>query len=211
MANKVIAICDFNNFKKQNVETLLFANILEKKYDSVAVLDLNDIDSNDYLKDLKWKEKSNMLLTNVFDISTYHFVASQDYELSKVLNYAQTLNNKNEVLIINTNFSKYSDNQDFYDNVDEIVIFTTLNQSMPNNLLGFFIVNKIEKQKVKLFVFNDNKNIQTEKEFISLRKQLSKSNLTLESIKSLPYFKSLDEIKNIDPWIDIYKLINNLF
>ncbi len=152
-----------------------------------------------------------MLLTNVFDISTYHFVASQDYELSKVLNYAQTLNNKNEVLIINTNFSKYSDNQDFYDNVDEIVIFTTLNQSMPNNLLGFFIVNKIEKQKVKLFVFNDNKNIQTEKEFISLRKQLSKSNLTLESIKSLPYFKSLDEIKNIDPWIDIYKLINNLF
>lgn len=211
MANKVIAICDFNNFKKQNVEALLFANILEKKYDSVAILDLNDIDSNDYLKDLKWKEKSNMLSTNVFDISTYHFVASQDYELSKVLNYAQALNNKNEVLIINTNFSKYSDNQDFYDNVDEIVIFTTLNQSMPNNLLGFFIANKIEKQKVKLFVFNDNKNIQTEKEFISLRKQLSKSNLTLESIKSLPYFKTLDEIKNIDPWIDIYKLINNLF
>lgn len=211
MANKVIAICDFNNFKKQNAEALLFANILEKKYDSVAVLDLNDIDSNDYLKDLKWKQKSDMLSTNVFDISTYHFVDSQEYSLSKVLRYAQTLNEKNQVLIINTNFSKYSDNQDFYENADEIVIFTKLNQSMPNNLLGFFILNMIEKQKVKLFVFNDDKNIQTEKEFISLRKQLSKSNLTLENIKSLPYFKTLDEIKNIDPWIDIYKLINNLF
>ncbi len=152
-----------------------------------------------------------MLSTNVFDISTYHFVDSQEYSLSKVLRYAQTLNEKNQVLIINTNFSKYSDNQDFYENADEIVIFTKLNQSMPNNLLGFFILNKIEKQKVKLFVFNDDKNIQTEKEFISLRKQLSKSNLTLENIKSLPYFKTLDEIKNIDPWIDIYKLINNLF
>ncbi len=211
MANKIIAICDFDNFNQQNVETLLFSNILEKKYDSVAILDHNSLSSNKYIKDLKFKEKAQILTANVFNITSYNFIDGEAYNSEKALNLARSLANKNEILIINTSFSQYFLNTDYFKMADEIVIFSKLSDHIPNNLLSFFMLHKIENKKIYLYIINQDKNIQNEKSFISLRKQLSKSGLILDNISSLPYFKSLDEIRNVDPWLEIYKKINSTF
>lgn len=211
MANKIITVCDLNNFAQQNAEVLLISNILEKKYDSVAVLDLNNIDSNNYLKDLKFKEKGEISTAEVFDITSYHFITGEAYSTEKALNLVKSLSKKNEILLINTSFSQYFLNTDYYNLSDEIILFSRLNDSTINNVISFFLMHKIEDKKIHLFIFNKDKNIQSEKSFISLRKQLAQSNLILDNIDTLPYFKNLDEIKNVDPWIEIYKKINSTF
>lgn len=211
MENKVITVCDLDNFNKQNIEVLLFSNILEKQYDSISVLDLNDLDTNKFVKNLKFKENGEILTTKVFDVTSYNFLGDEAWKSNKALNQAKILRDKNEILIINSSFTQFFVNTDFLNISDEIILFSSLSDHTINNLLNFFMLHKIENKKIYLFIFNEDKNIQTEKSFISLRKQLSKQDIILENISNLPEFKTIEDIEKVDPWLEIYKKINSTF
>lgn len=211
MKNKVIAIYDLNDFNRQNIETLLFSNILEKKYDSLNIVDLNGENDNHFLRKLKWKEKQEILMANIFDRSLYHFISDDCSDLEKPYNLVKSLKNKSEITLINVCYSQEPINTEFYQLADDIVIFANLNNHIINDMIQFFIMHKIENPKVWLFVINKDSNIQNDKAFIGLRKELSKSNVKLESLNEVPNFKTLDQIHNVDPWLEIYKKINNFF
>ena len=211
MANKTIAIVDINSFLKQNIESLLFACILEKKVNKLSILDLNNFGQNKLLPEKdKWAKEGEILTTTIFSNTSYQICLSAQPEQNKLINLAHTLHAVSDILIINANNQRHHYNSPFYQFADEVVIFADLEKDIIKNVLNFFMQHDLRKKKILLFVHNYRENIQSEKTYLELLKQFKMLNITICNIDCVPEFGSLKEIEQIDPWTNIYKKINLL-
>lgn len=212
MANKTIAIVDINSFHKQNMETLLFASILEKKVNKLSVLDLNHYEQDKLLPSRdKWKKEGEILTTNLFSNTSYQICSQMSLEQNKLLNLARTLQSNSDILLINVNRLQYSMNTDFYLLADEIVLFADLEKDITKNIMNFFLRHMLKDKKIHLIIHNYKLNIQNEKTYLSLIKQFKRENITISNIDKIPDLTTLNQIENIDPWLEIYKKINSAF
>lgn len=212
MANKTIAIVDINSFHKQNIETILFACILEKKVNKLTILDLNHYEQDALLpKKDAWQKEGEILTTRLFSNTSYQICTQASLEQNKLLNLAKALQAISDILLINANTQQHSFNSNFYLLADEIVIFADLEKDAINNIMNFFLRHNLGKKKIHLVVHNYKLNIQNEKTYLYLLKQFKAPNITISNIDLIPEFKSLQEIESIDPWLEIYKKINSTF
>lgn len=212
MTNKTIAIFDVNSFHKQNIETLLFACILEKKVNKLTVLDLNHYEQDIFLpKRDEWRKEAEILTTSIFSNTSYKICAKPLPDQNKLLNLANGLKTNNNILIINVNSQQYQFNSKFYELADEIVLFADLERDVSSNIVNFFLRHAIGQKKIHLIVHNYKLNIQSEKIYLQLLKQFKAPNVTISNIDVVPSFNSLQEIENVDPWKEIYKKINSAF
>lgn len=212
MANKIIAICDINNFKNQCLETLIFASILEKKStNSLVVFDSNLNTANKYLVyDKTWKQSGNITKNNLFDNTTYQALVKEFPNDNKIVDFLLVLKNKNDFVIINTDAQKYQNNTILYKNSDIIAIFLDFQIDPINNLLNFFIKHNLNNKKIMLFLHNYVQNIQNQKKYMGLLKLISNQNVEIIKIKKMITANKLSELENIDPWLDIYQQINKI-
>ncbi|MBQ0045801.1 MAG: hypothetical protein KBS35_02830 [Mycoplasma sp.] len=212
MANKTIAIVDINSFHKQNIETLLFASILEKKVNKLSVLDLNHYEQDKLLPSRdKWQKEGEILTTRLFSNTSYQICAQTSLEQNKLLNLAKALKAISDILVINANSLQYNFNTDFYLLADEIVLFADLEKDIMKNIMNFFLRHTLKNKKIHLIIHNYQLNIQSEKVYLHLVKQFKKPNITISNIDKIPDFKTLGDLENIDPWLEIYKKINSAF
>lgn len=212
MANKIIAIADINSFCNQNIETLLFACILEKKVNKLSVLDLNHYEQDKLLPEREeWKKEGEILTTQIFSNTSYQISTKTALEQNKILNLAKALSDISDILLINSNANTFDYNTQFYNCADEIVLFADLEQDINRNLINFFMRHALKNKKIYLFVHNYKLNIQSEKTYLYLLKQFKAPNIIINNIDAIPQFKTLEEIENVDPWLDIYKKINSAF
>lgn len=212
MANKTIAIVDINSFHKQNIETLLFASTLEKKVNKLTVLDLNHYEQDTLLPSRdNWQKEGEILTTKLFSNTSYQICSQALLEQNKLLNLAKALQAISDILLINANSQQYQLNTCFYSLADEIVIFADLDKNIMNNIINFFLRHNLKKKKVHLIIHNYQLNIQAEKTYLHLLKQFKSPNVTISNIDKVPELKSLKEIENVDPWLEIYKKINSSF
>lgn len=212
MANKTIAVVDINSFHKQNIETLLFASILEKKVDKLTVLDLNHYEYGKLLprKDA-WQKESEILTTQLFANTSYQICDKTLPEQNKLLNLAKALQAVSDILVINSNSQQSKFNSQFYDLADQIVIFADLEKNITTNIMNFFLAHTLKNKKIYIIVHNYKINVQSAKDYLHLLKQFKAKNITISNIDTVPDFASLQAIENIDPWKEIYKLIRAKF
>ena len=212
MANKTIAVVDINSFHKQNIETLLFACILEKKVNKLTVLDLNHYEQDVLLpKREQWQKEGEILTTRIFSNTSYQICVKSLPDQNKLLNLAKALQAISNILLINANSQQYQLNSQFFELADEIVIFADLEKDITTNIVKFFLRHQLKDKKVYLIVHNYKLNIQSEKVYLHLLKQFKSTNVIINNIDSVPEFNSLKEIENVDPWKEIYKKINSTF
>ncbi len=211
MANKTIAIVDINSFHKQNIETLLFACILEKKVDKLTVLDLNHYEQDALLpkKDI-WQKEGEILTTRLFSNTSYQICTQASLEQNKLLNLAKALQAISDILLINANSQQYKFNTSFYQLADEIIIFADLEKDITKNIINFFLRHNLKEKKVHLIIHNYKLNVQNEKTYLHLLKQFKSPNITISNIDTIPEFKTLNDIENVDPWLEIYKKIKSI-
>lgn len=212
MANKTISIVDINSFHKQNIEALLFACILEKKVDRLLVLDLNYYEQDTILpKRDEWTKQGEILTTSLFNNTSYQILSKTSVDQNKLLNLVKTLKPISDILLINANSQQYQFNTEFYKMSDVVVVFADLQKDINNNLINFFLTHSLKNKKIHLVIHNYQSNIQTEKQYLHLLKQFKAPNITISNIDKIPELKSIEEIENIDPWVEIYKKINSTF
>lgn len=212
MANKTIAIVDINSFHKQNIETLLFASILEKKVNKLTVLDLNHYEQDSLLpKRDMWQKEGEILTTRLFSNTSYQILAQASLEQNKLLNLVKALQAISDILIINANSLNHQSNTPFYTLADEIVIFADLEKNITNNIINFFLRHTLHNKRIHLVIHNYKLNIQSEKTYLHLLNQFKAKNVKIYNIDTVPELKSLQEIENVDPWLEIYKKINSTF
>ena len=211
MASKTIAIVDINSFHKQNIETLLFACILEKKVDKLTVLDLNHYEQDALLpKKDAWQKEGEILTTRLFSNTSYQICTQASLEQNKLLNLAKALQAISDILLINANSQQYQFNTGFYKLADEIIIFADLEKDITKNIINFFLRHNLKDKKVHLIIHNYKLNIQNEKTYLHLLKQFKAPNITISNIDTIPDFNSLNDIENVDPWLEIYKKIKSI-
>ena len=212
MANKTIAIVDINSFHKQNIETLLFASILEKKVNKLTVLDLNHYEQDKLLPERDvWQKEGEILTTRLFSSTSYQICTQASLEQNKLLNLAKALQAISDILVINANSQQHKLNSPFYSLADEIVIFADLEKDINKNILNFFLLHDLKNKHVHLIIHNYKLNIQSEKVYLHLLKQFHAKNIKISNIDEVPELKSLKEIENVDPWLEIYKKINSTY
>ncbi|MCQ2956829.1 MAG: hypothetical protein MJ233_03150 [Mycoplasmoidaceae bacterium] len=212
MKSKTIAIVDINNFHKQNIETLLFACVLEKKVNKLSVLDLNHYEQDGLLpKRDHWQKEGEILMTQLFSNTSYQICAQTSPDAKKLLNLAKTLSAISDILVINANSQQHELNSQFYNFADEVVIFADLEKDITKNIMNFFLTHTLKNKKVHLIVHNYQLNIQHEKVYLHLLKQFNSPNITISNIDSVPELKTLQDIENVDPWLEIYKKINSAY
>ena len=211
MANKTIAIVDINNYNDQNIETLLFANILEKKYDHLTVLDLNDYANNSFIKSKKWAKKAEFSTTALFDNTNYISLSKTPQDENKVVNLIDSLKKKNDILLINCDSKQYKNNTLFYAHADTIIVFANFVKDLSKNILSFFLQHSIKTKDVRIVFHNYLSNIQTDKTYLSMLRSFSNTNIKISNIEKIPKLKSLKDIESIDPWLDLYQKINSSF
>ncbi len=213
MANqKTYAIVDLNDSHKQNIETLIFACILEKKVNNLSVLDLNYLGQDTLLpKKENWQKEDEILTTQLFSNTSYQICNQTSPDANKLLNLAKTLQAISDILIINTNCQQYFINTPFLNFADEIAIFVNLEQNAINNIMNFFLMHRLKNKKIHLIIHNYRSNVQNEKDYLNLLKQFRSPNITIGNIDKVPEISFLKEIENIDPWLEIYKKINSAF
>lgn len=212
MANKTIAIIDIDSFENQNIETLLFASILEKKINKLAVLDLNDVRNCDlifnYFDKIKNKES---LTTYLFSNTTYNICSPSVLDQNKLLNMAKSLKTNNDILIFNANCQDKQINSPFFMLSNEIVIFADLSKDVNKNIINFLLLYDLKGKHIHIFAYNFKRNVQTEKTYLCLKKQFNSKDFSINNIDKIPNMKSIKEIENIHPWLEIYKKINTTF
>lgn len=212
MANRTIAVVDLNSFKKQNIETLLFACILEKKVNKLTVLDLNHYEQSTLLpKIANWQKEGEILTTQLFSNTSYQIVNKVSPAQNNLLNLAKALQAISDILVINCNANQYQLNTEFYLLADDIVIFADLEKDITTNIINFFLRHKLAGKQIHLIVHNYKLNIQSEKIYLHLLKQFHNKNIKISNIDHIPDLKSLSEIETVDPWLEIYKKINSTF
>ncbi|MCQ3907335.1 MAG: hypothetical protein MJ219_00825 [Mycoplasmoidaceae bacterium] len=105
------------------------------------------------------------------------------------------------------NNQQHKSNSPFYEIVNEIVIFADLERNVTNNIINFFLKHNLKGKHIHLIVHNYKLNMQSEKAYLNLLKQFKQNNIVINNIDTVPDFANLSDLENIDPWLDIYKLI----
>lgn len=201
MANKIVGIVDLNNHNNQNIETLVCANILEKKCLKLTVADLN-LNNKDsiLLNNKKISEKAGMFSLKIFDRTNYIYPSLEVLMSNKLNDSINKLIDKNDIIIINPNHTKFDINTYFYNLATDIFVFANIKQNIENNLISFFLKHSIVKKQIHIFVYNCEDNIQDNKKYLSLVRLYSKhKNIKIESLDSIKQFKKIEEIENLDP------------
>lgn len=212
MGNKTIAIVDINNFHKQNIESLIFACILEKKVNRLTVLDLNNISQDKLLPNKEhWQKEGDILTTRLFSNTSYQICSQMSVEQNKLLNLAKALQAISDILLINVNSQQYNVNTNFYELANEIVVFADLEKDAITNVMNFYLKHSLKNKKILIVIHNYKSNVQNDKTYLQLLKQFKSPNITICNIDNIPEFKTLKEIENVDPWLEIYKKINSTF
>lgn len=212
MVNKIIVIVDIDNFHTQNIETLLFASILEKKVSKLHVLDFNCYENGGLLPNLNnWAKNGELATVQLFSNTLYQICLQAPQDSNKLLNLAKSLSNASDTLIINTNNQCYEFNSVFYQLATDIVIFADMDKDVSTNIINLFLKHSIKNKKIHIVVHNYKENIQGHKAYLHLLKSFHSPNIDISMIDKIPSMKSLKEIENIDPWLEIYKKINSTF
>lgn len=211
MANKTIAVVDLNNFHKQNIESLLFACVLEKKVNKLTVLDLNHLGQDKLLPPTdQWQKEGEILTTRLFANTSYQICLQASVEQNKLINLAKALQAISDILLINANSQRYEVNSSFFNLSDEIFIFADLQQDIITKVMNFYLKHNLKNKKITLVIHNYKTNVQNDKTYIQLLKQFKATNVLIEKIDQIPDFVSLKKIQSIDPWLKIYKFINSI-
>jgi len=212
MSNKTIGIVDLSNFDSQCLETLLFASILEKKYDACAIFDLNVYNTPKALSEVKkWSKGGEISKAKIFDNSLYHRMNKVPENENKALNYVQSLQDEYPILLINSCVVRYNINSKFFELCDEIVLFADFEQDLSKNILSFFLKQPVRNKKIHLVFYRFDESIQGAKKHLSMLKSFANSNIEIHRIVSAPKDQTLKELAEMEPWADIYKFINSNF
>lgn len=211
MANRTIAIFDLDSSNNQDMEVLVFSNLLEKRYSSVSVLDLNAGVRNRFLKDTEWKKMDQISQAKAFDLTSYKLWDNESLNANKIANSISSLKEKNEILIINPNHSKTKVNEEVLQNVDYLLLFVSVKNNITSRILNFLMTHTFKNKTIYLFLTDFVNNMQNQKELVALKKQFKNSDFLIDTINKIPNFKSLKDIENIDPWLEIYKKLQKIF
>ena len=211
MASKTFAVFDLDSTKNQDMEVLILSNLLEKKYNSVTVLDLNVGAHNSFLKDVAWKKVDQISQAKVFDLTSYQLWDNEALNANKIVNSISSLADKNEILIINPNYNKHKVNEEPLQNIDNLLVFVKVKNNITTHILNFLLAHTFKNKNIFIFVTGYDHNMQNQKEIVALKKQFKGSNFLIETINKIPNFKSLEDIESIDPWLEIYKKLQMIF
>lgn len=211
MSNNKLLIIDLNNFDNQSIEFLLIACILEKKVNRLNMINLNNLDESNYLlSKIKWEKRGEIFTSRILSNSNYQITAQASQNQNKLLNLANDLCSKSSAVVLNANNRQYEFNIPFFKLANQIIVFADILLDASNRLIKLFLEQDLVDKNIIIFLYNYSDNIQNKKKYLEISKRFKSKNISIYTIDNIPNFRTLNEIENMDPWLDIYKKINSV-